>query len=70
MSELDPFQGYRPNLFPRLSHVARCLGGFVTQHHEIPNTGGAVMLDEALDDETVIIPESTQLMLDYSTNEP
>lgn len=51
LKQKDPFEGYRPNLFPRLTATARFLGAFVTQHHEIPVRGAEAFLEAEMDAE-------------------
>lgn len=55
-----------------LALLERLIGRVASR--EVPNTGATVMLDEALDEDVVIdlrqvVPEETQLMLDYWTCE-
>lgn len=57
------------DLFPRITKLVH----FLFDHHQT-NTGAAVMLDNMLDEPQVIdlrevVPEETQLMLDYWTVE-
>lgn len=44
----NPFEAYRPVLFPRLERVAKALFRVLTFGEETPNTGASPMLDEQL----------------------
>lgn len=58
--EKQPFDGYKPNLFPRLERAGAFLSGVwnAGKHVELclseHNRGASVMLDEALDEQLTL----------------